>query len=38
MCGIAGIISKDPNEVTIERLKKMTDIIHYRGPMVRVIG
>ena len=32
MCGIGGIISKDPNEVTIERLKKMTDIIHYRGP------
>src|SRR5450631_2793974 len=32
MCGIGGIISKYPNEVTIERLKKMTDIIHYRGP------
>ncbi|MEO6706158.1 MAG: asparagine synthase (glutamine-hydrolyzing), partial [Ginsengibacter sp.] len=32
MCGIAGIISKDPNDVTIERLKKMTDTIHYRGP------
>lgn len=32
MCGIGGIISKYPDEVTIERLKKMTDIIHYRGP------
>jgi asparagine synthase (glutamine-hydrolysing) len=32
MCGIAGIISKDPGEVTIGRLKKMTDMIHYRGP------
>lgn len=32
MCGIAGIISKDRNDVTVEWLKKMTDIIHYRGP------
>jgi asparagine synthase (glutamine-hydrolysing) len=32
MCGIAGIISKDSNEICIERLKKMTDIIAYRGP------
>ena len=32
MCGIAGILSKDHTEVTVERLKKMTDIIHYRGP------
>jgi asparagine synthase (glutamine-hydrolysing) len=32
MCGIAGIVSSDPNKVTIERLKKMTDIIDYRGP------
>ena len=32
MCGIAGIISKNPNEVTIERLKKMTGIVDYRGP------
>jgi len=32
MCGIAGIISRDPNEVTVERLKKMTDIIRHRGP------
>ncbi len=32
MCGIAGIISKSPNDVTIERLKKMTGIIDYRGP------
>src|SRR5436305_10503580 len=32
MCGIAGIISKNPDEVNIQRLKKMTDIVHYRGP------
>src|ERR1051325_2776928 len=32
MCGIVGIISKDAAEVTTERLKKMTVIIHYRGP------
>jgi asparagine synthase (glutamine-hydrolysing) len=32
MCGIAGIISIDKKEVTLERLKKMTDILHYRGP------
>ena len=32
MCGIAGIISVDPNIVTNERLKKMTDIIAHRGP------
>ncbi len=32
MCGIAGIVSCNPNEVTLERLKKMTGIIHYRGP------
>ncbi|MEO7047378.1 MAG: asparagine synthase (glutamine-hydrolyzing) [Ferruginibacter sp.] len=32
MCGIAGIISSSPKEVTIERLKKMTDIISHRGP------
>lgn len=32
MCGIVGILSKYPTEVTVERLKKMTDIIQYRGP------
>jgi len=32
MCGIAGIISKDRDKVTTELLKKMTGIIHYRGP------
>lgn len=32
MCGIAGIISRDPNAVTVDRLRKMTDIIQHRGP------
>ena len=32
MCGIAGIITKDTSELTINRLKKMTDIIAHRGP------
>ena len=32
MCGIAGIITKDSSELTIDRLKKMTDIIAHRGP------
>ena len=32
MCGIAGIITKDTSELTIDRLKKMTDIIEHRGP------
>jgi asparagine synthase (glutamine-hydrolysing) len=32
MCGIAGIISVDKNEVFQDRLKSMTDIIAYRGP------
>jgi asparagine synthase (glutamine-hydrolysing) len=32
MCGIAGIITKDTSELTIDRLKKMTDIIAHRGP------
>jgi asparagine synthase (glutamine-hydrolysing) len=32
MCGICGIVSKNPNEITVERLKKITDLIHYRGP------
>ena len=32
MCGIAGIITKDSSKITIESLKKMTDIISHRGP------
>ena len=32
MCGIAGIISKDPNIVTKARLQLMTDSLHHRGP------
>lgn len=32
MCGIAGIISLNKNEVTHQRLKAMTDIIAHRGP------
>ena len=32
MCGIAGIISTDPNIVTKARLQLMTDSIQHRGP------
>ncbi|HLO37937.1 MAG TPA: asparagine synthase (glutamine-hydrolyzing) [Lacibacter sp.] len=32
MCGIAGIISMNPNNVSTERLKQMTDAIAHRGP------
>jgi asparagine synthase (glutamine-hydrolysing) len=32
MCGIAGIIATDKNEVDLQRLKQMTDIIAHRGP------
>src|SRR5688572_9144767 len=32
MCGIAGFISLNTNNVTIGRLKNMTDIINHRGP------
>ena len=32
MCGIAGIIALDKNEVSFERVKKMTDVIAHRGP------
>ncbi len=32
MCGIAGIIAVDNNEINLQRLKKMTDIIAHRGP------
>ena len=32
MCGIAGILSPDPVNISRERLKKMTDAIAHRGP------
>lgn len=32
MCGIAGIVSKDPSEISLGRVKKMTDSIVHRGP------
>ncbi len=32
MCGIAGIISINPNNINNERLKKMADAISHRGP------
>ena len=32
MCGIAGIIALNKNDVSLERVKKMTDIIAHRGP------
>ncbi len=32
MCGIAGAITTDKIELNIDRLKRMTDIIAYRGP------
>ena len=32
MCGIAGIISTDPNIVTKARLQSMTDSLQHRGP------
>lgn len=32
MCGIAGIIALDKYEVSLERVKKMTDVIAHRGP------
>ncbi len=32
MCGIAGIIDLDKKNVSIKRLKEMTDIIAHRGP------
>jgi asparagine synthase (glutamine-hydrolysing) len=32
MCGIAGILSENPNLISKERLKKMTDSIIHRGP------
>jgi asparagine synthase (glutamine-hydrolysing) len=32
MCGIAGIVRNNADEIYTERLKKMTDIIAHRGP------
>lgn len=32
MCGIAGIVSNDPNDIQRARLKAMTDTIVHRGP------
>jgi asparagine synthase (glutamine-hydrolysing) len=32
MCGIAGILSPDPEKISGERLKKMTDALAHRGP------
>ncbi|MBA4139529.1 MAG: asparagine synthase (glutamine-hydrolyzing), partial [Segetibacter sp.] len=32
MCGIAGIISLNPNDLSKQRLQKMTDTIAHRGP------
>lgn len=32
MCGIAGIVSMNPQHVSTERLKQMTDAIAHRGP------
>jgi asparagine synthase (glutamine-hydrolysing) len=32
MCGIAGIIHHNPGEISLARLKAMTDIIAHRGP------
>jgi asparagine synthase (glutamine-hydrolysing) len=32
MCGIAGILSKDPARITSGRLKSMTDALAHRGP------
>jgi asparagine synthase (glutamine-hydrolysing) len=32
MCGIAGILSPDPEFISIERLKRMTDSLVHRGP------
>ena len=32
MCGIAGILSPDVNDVSRERLQKMTDSLQHRGP------
>ena len=32
MCGIAGILSSDPGQISGDRLKKMTDTLAHRGP------
>jgi asparagine synthetase B (glutamine-hydrolysing) len=31
MCGIAGILSKDPGSISRQRLQKMTDSLKHRG-------
>src|SRR5215469_11248323 len=32
MCGIAGILSADPAQISADRLKKMTTALAHRGP------
>jgi len=32
MCGIAGIIATDSREVSVDRVKRMTDVLSHRGP------
>lgn len=32
MCGIAGVVSVDPSETSLSRLKAMTDALAHRGP------
>ncbi|RXK60940.1 asparagine synthase (glutamine-hydrolyzing) [Lacibacter luteus] len=32
MCGIAGIISRNPNQISTQRLQQMTDALAHRGP------
>lgn len=32
MCGLAGIISKDPHQISHNRLKLMSDTLQHRGP------
>ncbi len=32
MCGIAGLIATNQNEITKEKIKRMTDVIAHRGP------
>jgi len=32
MCGIAGVIHSNPQEINLNRLRRMTDVIQHRGP------
>lgn len=32
MCGIAGIVDINPGSISLDRLKRMTDVIDHRGP------